>query len=149
MIHIIPSEFNKELKLQLAYSIKAGFPEDKLDMTRHFLQMDNCDMLDVLSYLAYETTPIDRERRAQILLEDSKKKLSEKQQEFVDFIMFLYIRNGFKELAMDKLGVIIDMKYHSMMDAIRELKMQPEGMRTLFLGMQRDLYNGRSLYKAS
>ena len=25
-IHIIPSEFNKELELQLAYSIKAGFP---------------------------------------------------------------------------------------------------------------------------
>jgi len=25
-IHIIPSEFNKELELQLAYSIKAGLP---------------------------------------------------------------------------------------------------------------------------
>lgn len=25
-IHIIPSEFNKEIELQLAYSIKAGFP---------------------------------------------------------------------------------------------------------------------------
>ena len=25
-IHIIPSEFNKELELKLAYSIKAGFP---------------------------------------------------------------------------------------------------------------------------
>lgn len=33
-IHIIPSEFNKELELQLAYSIKAGFPslaEDYLE----------------------------------------------------------------------------------------------------------------------
>ena len=25
-IHIIPSEFNQSLELQLAYSIKAGFP---------------------------------------------------------------------------------------------------------------------------
>lgn len=30
-IHIIPSEFNKELELQLAYSIKAGFPSPAED----------------------------------------------------------------------------------------------------------------------
>ena len=30
-IHIIPSEFNKELALQLAYSIKAGFPSQVYD----------------------------------------------------------------------------------------------------------------------
>lgn len=30
-IHIIPSEFNKELELQLAYSIMAGFPSPAED----------------------------------------------------------------------------------------------------------------------
>ena len=30
-IHIIPSEFNEELELQLAYSIKAGFPSPAED----------------------------------------------------------------------------------------------------------------------
>ncbi len=35
-IHIIPSEFNKELKLELAYSIKAGFPlSDCSTITHH------------------------------------------------------------------------------------------------------------------
>ena len=40
-IHIIPSEFNQSLELQLAYSIKAGFPSpaedyphDTLDFNR-------------------------------------------------------------------------------------------------------------------
>ena len=30
-IHIIPSEFNQSLELQLAYSIKAGFPSPAED----------------------------------------------------------------------------------------------------------------------
>lgn len=30
-IHIIQGEFNKELELQLAYSIKAGFPSSTED----------------------------------------------------------------------------------------------------------------------
>ena len=44
-IHIIPSEFNRELELQLAYSIKAGFPSpaedyqhETLDFNRDFIK---------------------------------------------------------------------------------------------------------------
>lgn len=36
-IHIIPREFNRELELKLAYSIKAGFPSLAcLTTSRHF-----------------------------------------------------------------------------------------------------------------
>lgn len=45
IIHILPSEFTKELKLQLAYSIKAGFPSpaedyqhDTLDFNRDLIK---------------------------------------------------------------------------------------------------------------
>ena len=44
-IHIIPNEFNQSLELQLAYSIKAGFPSpaedyqhDTLDFNRDFIK---------------------------------------------------------------------------------------------------------------
>ena len=44
-INIIPSEFNRELELQLAYSIKAGFPSpaedyqhETLDFNRDFIK---------------------------------------------------------------------------------------------------------------
>ena len=44
-IHIIPSEFNRELELQLAYAIKAGFPSpaedyqhDTLDFNRDLIK---------------------------------------------------------------------------------------------------------------
>ena len=120
---------------------RSGFQEDKLEQMRNFLQMEKCDMLDVLSYLAYNTTPMERQRRADILREDMKKRLDKKQQDFADFILSLYVRNGFKELGMDKLGTMIDMKYHSIHDACQQLGMQPVGMRDFFLGMQKELYH--------
>ena len=103
---------------------RSGFQEDKLELMRRFLQMEKCDMLDVLAYLAYNTTPLERERRAEILKEDMKKKMTKQQQEFADFILEMYVRNGFKELGMDKLGTLIGMKYHTITDAISQLHMQ-------------------------
>lgn len=122
---------------------RSGFQEDKLELMRRFLNMDNCDMLDVLSFLAYETTPMERRRRAEILREDMLKTTSEEQQDFVNFVMDMYVRNGFKELGMDKLGTLIDMKYHSIADAKRELKMDAKEMRDFYLDMQKELYNGK------
>ena len=124
---------------------RSGFPEDKLEMMRRFLKMDACDMLDVLGYLAYETTPIERQRRADILREDMLKTLSKQQQEFVDFILQMYVRNGFKELGLEKLGTLIDMKYHSIADAKRQLQMEPVAMKDFFIGMQKELYNGKGV----
>ena len=124
---------------------RSGFPEDKLEMMRRFLQLDSCDMMDVLSYLAYETTPMERERRAEILRQDMMKTLSKQQQEFVDFILKMYVRNGFKELGMEKLGTLIDMKYHSIADAKQQLKMDAPQMRDFFLDMQKELYNGKGV----
>lgn len=39
-IHIIPSEFNKELELQLAYSIKAGLPSPAEDYQHETLDFN-------------------------------------------------------------------------------------------------------------
>lgn len=124
---------------------QSGFPEDKLEMTRRFLEMEECDMLDVLAFLAYNTTPMQRQMRAEILQQASQKQYSKEQQDFVNYIMELYVRNGFKELDSDKLPTLINMKYHSPHDAIRELKMQPAQIRDFFLGMQKQLYNGQGV----
>ena len=137
---------NPETRQQLLDVLeRSGFAEDKLNLMRRFLEMESCDMLDVLSFLAYNTTPIDRQRRADVLREDMLKKVSKAQQEFANFILNMYVRNGFKELGMDKLGTLIDMKYHTISDAKRSLNMEPGQMRDFFLNMQHDLYNGASI----
>ena len=129
----------------LAFLAESGFQEDKLEKMRHFMQMENCDMLDVLEYLAYHTKPIDRERRADILRKNLLKSLSAQQQEFVSFMLDMYVRNDFKELASDKLGTLVEMKYHSYSDAIARLKMRPQEVKGLFLNMQHELYNGNAV----
>ena len=70
------------------------------------------------------------------------------QLDFVEYIMKLYVRNGFKELGNDKLPTLINMKYHSPVDAVNKLKMQPQQIRDFYLGMQQQLYNGL-FFKAS
>ena len=110
---------------------QSGFPEDKLEMTRKFLEMEDCDMLDVLAFLAYNTTPIDRQRRAEVLRERARKQCTVAQLDFLNYIMDLYVRNGFKELGSDNLPTLIDMKYHSATDAVSQLNMQPEQIRGL------------------
>lgn len=121
---------------------ESGFPEDKLEMTRRFLELEQCDMLDVLAFLAYNTTPMERQRRAEILQAQAIKQYSKAQQDFVNYIMQLYVRNGFKELSSEKLPTLIQMKYHSPYDAVKELKMQPAEIRQFFLRMQQQLYKG-------
>jgi type I restriction enzyme R subunit len=127
---------------------QSGFSEDKLEMTRNFLEMENCDMLDVLSFLAYNTKPIDRQRRAAVLRERALKQCTAAQLDFLNYIMDLYVRNGFKELGSDNLPTLIDMKYHSATDAVSQLNMQPEQIRGFYLGLQEMLYNGSGIVMA-
>jgi type I restriction enzyme R subunit len=121
---------------------QSGFPEDKLEQTRHFLELEQCDMLDVLAFLAYNTTPIDRQRRADILRQQALTKFTKAQFDFLNYVMDLYVRNGFKELGAGNLSTLIDMKYGSPFDAIKELQMQPEQIKDFYWAMQQNLYNG-------
>ena len=97
---------------------ESGFQEDKLNMLREFMGYEDCDMLDVLEFIAYNSTPIERERRAQILRQVEAGKLNRQQMDFVNYVLDLYVRNGFKELDSDKLSTIF------------------------FLDIQEELYNG-------
>jgi len=102
-------------------------------------------VLDVLEYLAYNTKPIDRQKRAEILRENELMKLNNQQMDFVNFVLDLYVKHGFKELDSDKLGTLLEMKYSSLTDAMLKLGLQPEDMRTFYLGMQEELYNGQKV----
>lgn len=124
---------------------ESGFQEDKLEMVRKFMGYDNCDMLDVLEFLAYNTKPIDRQKRAEILRENELTKLNKQQMDFVNFVLDMYVKHGFKELGTDKLSTLLEMKYHSLTDAMMKLGLKPDEMRTFYLGMQEDLYNGQKV----
>ena len=120
---------------------REGFAEDKLRMVQRVIGYEDCDLLDVLDYLAYETTPIERKRRVELVRRDYYKKQSEASQKFLDFLMEQYVRNGEQEFTMHNLSTFLDMKYGTAMDAMRLLHMTPNDIRTQYLEFQKYLYS--------
>ena len=117
-----------------------GFGEDKLTMIQRVMQKEKCDLLDVLEYLAYSEQPIERAERVRRVKEKYFNDLAEEQSSFFTLILDFYVRNGFKELAMEKLKKYIDYKYNSMQDAKRLLNMTNQDLRTQYIALQSALY---------
>lgn len=153
----LPAFFNSEedLRKQWASPItrqalldvleREGFAEDKLEMMRRILEMEKCDLLDVLLYIAYETPAVERARRVEIVKQDWLRKWSQQQADFLSIILDFYARNGYKELAEDKLKDFIDLKYNSVYDARTALGMGPAQIRQSYFDLQHELYNGSAI----
>jgi type I restriction enzyme R subunit len=62
-----------------------------------------------------------------------------KQQEFLDFVLEQYIKEGVEELSAEKLSGLIELKYHNVNDAVAELG-EPANIREVFIGFQKYLY---------
>ena len=132
---------NPQTRQQLLDQLaREGFVEEKLDMVRRLMGCENCDLYDILSYLAYETTPLERARRAEIVRQDYMNSLPEPVQQLVEFLISQYVTNGYKEMAEDHLSTLLKMKYGSPFDATRQLHMQIPQIRDTYFEFQRQLY---------
>ena len=119
---------------------EAGFAEDKLNLLRNMLKMQKCDLLDVLEYIAYNSTPIERAKRVELVKQQYVDDLNKEQREFDDLILEYYASNGFKELGTDKLKTFINIKFNSMRDAKERLQMSVADIRNHYFELQRRLY---------
>ena len=132
---------NPETREQLLRTLdEAGFAEDKLNLLKDMLKMQKCDLLDVLEYIAYDSTPIERVKRVELVKKQYVDALNKEQREFDDLILQYYASNGFKELGSDNLKTFISIKYNSMADAKEKLKMTAADMRAHYFELQRRLY---------
>ena len=132
---------NPQTRQQLLDQLaREGFVEEKLDMVRRLMGCENCDLYDILSYLAYETTPLERAKRAEIVRQDYMNSLPEPVQQLVEFLMAQYVNNGYKEMAEDHLSTLLKMKYGSPLDATQQLHMQIPQIRDTYFEFQRQLY---------
>ena len=133
---------NPETREQLLKTMdEAGFAEEKLNLLKDMLKMQKCDLLDVLEYIAYDSTPIERAKRVEFVKRQYVDSLSKEQQEFDNLILQYYVNNGFKELGSDKLKTFINIQYNSMNDAKEKLNMTASGLREHYFELQRRLYS--------
>ena len=118
---------------------REGFDQEKLQRVQALISAEDCDLLDVLEFLAYQTTPTERKRRVELVKADIMAHLNKQHQAFADFVLSQYIEQGFKQLAVNNLPELIKLKYGTVQDAML-LMGSPHDIRHTFLGMQRVLY---------
>ncbi|TVP70214.1 MAG: restriction endonuclease subunit R, partial [Leptolyngbya sp. LCM1.Bin17] len=93
-----------------------------------------------LAYIAYANTPISRCERVLAHKGLIFSRYTGTQQDFLDFVLDQYIRQGVGELDQDKLPQLLELKYHDIRDAVANLG-SVNNIRTVFIGFQQHLYS--------
>lgn len=119
-----------------------GFAKQQLQEFQKILNAENSDLYDVLAYIAFHSNIVERQERA----ERAKIHFNDydpKQQEFLNFVLSQYVKQGVDELDDTKLGDLLILKYNAIGDAKRELGDIPT-IRETFIGFQTYLYDKRA-----
>lgn len=149
----IPSFFSNEDELRKIWRLpdtrkrlleelsEKGYTTEQLNDLKRLVHGEKSDLFDVLSYIAFHSKIILRLERA------SYAKLhiesyNQKQQDFINFVLDQYIRDGIEELDDEKLPELLELKYRAIANAKRELGSIKE-IRKTFIGFQEHLYDKR------
>ena len=124
----------------LSHLESEGFHEEKLQTIQRVMGREDCDLLDVLEYIAYETEPILRSKRVEFVKQDYYKQQSAAQKEFTDFLIVQYLRNSYREFTSDNLSAFLKLKYGTTADATARLNMNGTQIRNHYFEFQRQLY---------
>ncbi|MGQ4648126.1 EcoAI/FtnUII family type I restriction enzme subunit R [Lyngbya aestuarii] len=116
-----------------------GYGEEQLTEISRLIEAKESDLYDVLAYIAYATPPISRRERVLAHKSLIFSRYTDKQQEFLDFVLEQYIRAGVGELDRTKLPQLLELKYHTVRDAVEELG-SVANIREVFIEFQQYLY---------
>jgi type I restriction enzyme R subunit len=119
-----------------------GFAKQQLTEFQKILNAENSDMYDVLAYIAFHSDILERATRAdkaKIHLDN----YDPKQQEFLNFVLSQYVKQGVEELDDTKISDLLILKYHAIADAKKELG-DIASIRNTFIGFQTYLYENRA-----
>lgn len=103
------------------------------------IEAENSDLYDVLAYIAYAQPPVSRAERVDTHKELIFSRYDFRQQDFLRFVLGHYIERGVGELDTERLPRLIELKYHSVGDAVAELG-TVSNIRAVFVGFQQHLY---------
>ena len=147
----IPKLFKNENELRKIWSLPStrkqllntldemGYSYSQLEDLTRVVHGKDSDLYDVLNYIAYNKDLLPRLTR----VENVRKHLSDynpKQQEFLEFVLLQYSHQGVYELDDDKLPHLLELKYHAIADAQKQLG-DLTTIRETFIGFQHHLYD--------
>jgi type I restriction enzyme, R subunit len=116
-----------------------GFGQEQLSEISRMINAEKSDVFDLLAYIAFALAPITRSERVQARKAKIFTQYDGKLQAFLDFVLAQYINQGVAELDQEKLGHLLELKYHTVSDAAATLGGIPV-IRDTFVGFQQYLY---------
>ena len=117
-----------------------GFGGEQLGEISRMISAEKSDIFDVLAYIAFALAPITRSERVEARRGVIFSRYDSKLQVFLDFVLRQYVAQGVGELDQEKLGALLQLKYHTIDDAASQLGSVPL-IRDTFLGFQQHLYS--------
>ena len=122
---------------------EAGFPKSDLRTLQKLVDMEKSDLYDVLEYVFNgDYIAMTREARAKAAEATIFALLSDKQKEFISFVLSKYVETGVDELNQEKLPILLINRYQSLEDA-KETLGDVTSISKLFIEFQEHLYKQR------
>jgi type I restriction enzyme R subunit len=120
-----------------------GFGREQLTEISRIINAENSDVYDVLAYIAFALAPIARAERVEARRGEIFSHYESKLQAFLDFVLGQYVKQGVGELDQEKLASLLQLKYHTVDDALVQLG-SAAAVRDAFVGFQQYLYSDGS-----
>ena len=120
-----------------------GYGTQQLVEIKRMIDAEKSDLFDVLAYVAFALSPITRQDRVASHKNHIFTHYDDKQQEFLDFVLSQYVKEGEKELDQAKLPSLLELKYQAVGDATERLG-SIASIRNVFVGFQQYLYEQRT-----
>lgn len=117
-----------------------GYGSEQLTEISRLIDAEKSDLYDVLAYIAYASPPITRRERVIAHKSLIFSRYIGKQQEFLNFVLEQYIKAGVDELDRNKLPQLLELKYHTVRDAMEELGNVAK-ISEVFIEFQQYLYS--------
>ena len=115
-----------------------GYGEDVLKQIRVLIDAEDCDLLDVLEYIAFQKKPVNRSFRVQNAHLFTEQQTPE-QMAFIQYLVSVYIKAGIDELEADRLPKLMANKYGTIVEGTAALGGIEQAIGT-FYDFQRSLY---------
>jgi type I restriction enzyme R subunit len=130
-------------KVLLQNLAEKNFGPEQLTEIGKVINAEKSDVYDVLAYIAFALAPITRAERVEARKGDIFSRYDSKLEAFLDFVLAHYVSQGVGELDQEKLGDLLQLKYHTVNDAASQLGGVPV-IRDTFVEFQQFLYAPRT-----
>lgn len=125
--------------------VHAGFDKEQLSTLRRMFEADDCDMFDLLAFLAFEQPMATRKSRAEAVRVNSDffdQYPQEKAKQFLHFVLNRYEQTGVTELSRERLPTLIELSgLGTTKDASMAFGGKPAQLLAAFKQLQHQLYH--------